>query len=200
MPILTHAPLILASGSAIRQQLMKSVGLAPSVEPSGVDEEALARTVAHLPMPERALALARAKALSVGVRHPDAYTIGADQVCAIGDEVLNKPITYDAACDQLARLSGKTHTQNCGVAIAHGGQIIWEHAAVAHLTLRTLGPEEIRAYIAADAPLKSCGAYKFESLGRHLFAAVEGDHDVITGLPMVPLLAKLHELKIISIA
>lgn len=66
--------------------------------------------------------------------------------------------------------------------------------------MRALSQADIHAYVAADAPLSSCGAYKFEGLGRHLFAHVAGDHDVIQGLALVPLLAQLHALGVISLA
>ena len=199
MAIQHHAPLILASGSTIRQQLLKAVGLTFSVEPSGTDEEAIAATIQHLSLPERALALARAKTVAVSRHHPQAYTIGADQICAVEGEILNKPVTYDNACAQLKKLAGRTHQQHCGLVITHGSHVIWEHAACASLTMRPLSAEDIKAYVAADSPLASCGSYKFESLGRHLFTDVEGDHDVIKGLPLVALLARLHALKVISL-
>ena len=199
MTIIHHKPLILASGSAARQQLLRSAGLTFSVEPSGVDEEAIAATITHLPMGERALTLARAKALKVGAKNPGAYTIGADQICAMGTEVFHKPGTHDIACAQLARLSGNTHEQHCGMVLVHQQQVVVAHAAMARLTMRALSEEEIRAYVAADAPLAACGAYHFESLGRHLFAHVDGDHDVIKGLPMVALLRELHAHGVISL-
>lgn len=195
-----HAPIILASGSAIRQQMLKSTGLHFSVEPSGVDEDALKLTTHHLPVGERALALAHAKALAVSIAHPDAYTIGADQMCALGDTIFDKPGSYVNAEAQLAQLAGHTHTQHCGVVLARGEEIIWQHHYSADLTMRPLTPEEISAYVAADAPLSSCGSYKFESLGRHLFAHVDGDQDVIKGLPLLPLLQQLHLHGVIALA
>jgi len=199
MPIRQHAPLILASGSTIRQQMLKAVGLQFSVEPSGVDEDKVKATIAHLSIPEQAIALAAAKVLHVSARYPDAFTIGADQLCVGAGTVWSKPGSYEAAEAQLAALSGITHQQHCGMALARGEEIIWTHAGVAHLTMRALTPAEIHAYVAADAPLSSCGAYKFESLGRHLFATVAGDHDVIQGLALVPLLAQLHADRVITL-
>ena len=199
MPITQHIPIILASGSAARQQLLRAAGLTFSVEPSGVDEEAIAATIAHAPLPQRALALARAKALKVGEKYPDSYTIGADQICAMDGEIFHKPGTHATACAQLAQLAGQAHQQHCGMVLVHQHHVIFEHAAMATLTMRALSAEEIRAYVAADAPLAACGAYHFESLGRHLFSHVEGDHDVIKGLPLVTLLAQLHALKVIAI-
>jgi len=198
-PVRMHGALILASGSVIRQQMLRDLGLEFSVQPSGFDETALKPSIAHLPAPQQALRLAREKALSVSVNFPDAYTIGADQVCALEGEILSKPGSYANAEAQLRELSGKTHTQNCGVVIAKGASIIWEHSASASLTMRALSDAEIRAYIAADAPLQSCGAYKFEALGKHLFAATEGDHTVIQGLPLTPLIAQLHSLGAIQL-
>lgn len=200
MAIIAHAPIILASGSTIRQQMLKSVGLPVSVEPSGVDEESLSATLALLPIPQRALALAKAKALAVSEKHPGAYVIGADQMCALGDTILNKPGSYESAEAQLASLAGNTHVQNCGTVIAKDGAILWEHLGTAKLTLRPLSREDIRSYIQADAPLSSCGSYKFESLGRHLFSTVEGDHDIIKGLPLQPLLNELHARGVIGFA
>lgn len=200
MAIVQHHPLILASGSTIRQQMLKACGLTFSVEISGVDEEAISATLADATPPQHALALARAKALAVAKSHPDAYVIGADQLCCLGSQIFNKPGTYDKAEAQLAQLAGKTHHQHCGCVIARGADMVWECTAEAALTMRALSKEEIRAYIAADAPLASCGSYKFESLGRHLFRSAEGDHDVIKGLPLLPLLAELHARGVIALA
>jgi septum formation protein len=198
MAIFHHHPLILASGSRIRQQMLKSCGLTFSVEPSGVDEEALTPTLAHLAVPERALALAKAKALAVSQRHPKAYVIGADQMCHLNGQVFGKPGSFDKAESQLKKLSGHTHEQHCGCVIAHGGEIIWQSMSVARLSMRALTPAQIHAYVAVDAPLDSCGAYQFESLGRHLFSAVDGDHDVIKGLPLLSLLSELHARGVIG--
>ena len=200
MAILQHSRLVLASGSSIRQHLLKSVGLAFSVEPSGVEEDAIKIAMKDAPIPQLALALARAKTLAVSARHADAYTIGADQICVAEGKALSKPGTYERAEAQLAGLAGKTHQQHCAVVLAKGNEVIWEFHEAAELTMRPLSAADIRAYVAADAPLSSCGAYKFEGLGRHLFSKVLGDHDVIQGLALVPLLAQLHALGAIALS
>jgi septum formation protein len=193
-----HAPLILASGSSIRQQMLKAVGLNFSVVPSGVDEDVLKTALHDAPISELARTLAREKTLSVSRQHPHAYTIGADQICVLEGRALSKPGTYERAETQLAALAGKSHQQHCAVTLARGDEVLWEYHDVATLTMRALSSAEIHAYVAADAPLAACGAYKFEGLGRHLFARVEGDHDVIQGLALVPLLAELHRSGVID--
>lgn len=200
MPIVQHAPIILASGSTIRQQMLKAVGLTFSVVPSGVEEDIIKAAMKDAPIAELAAALARAKTLAVSSQHPDAYTIGADQICEHHGAILSKPGSYDRAEAQLATLAGSTHTQHCAVSVARGGELLWQFHDTATLTMRALSPADIHAYVAADAPLSSCGAYKFEGLGRHLFARVEGDHDVVQGLALVPLLAELHALGVIALA
>ena len=199
MTILTQPiPLILASGSSIRQSMLRAVGLTFSVVPSGVDEDIIKRERASSPIAERALALAQAKALSVSTGYPDHLTIGADQMCAFEGDVLDKPGSYPAAIAQLERLSGHSHQQISAVTLCRGSEVLWSHVGIATLTMRTLTRADIEAYVAADAPLQSCGAYKLESMGRHLFAAIEGDNDTIQGLPLVPLLAELHRLHAIA--
>lgn len=198
-PILHHAPLVLASGSTIRQQMLKACGLQFSVSVSGVDEAALKPTLADKPLPQQALALAAAKALAVSADQPDAYVIGADQICAIDGQILSKPGSYDRAEAQLKQLAGRTHQQHCAVVIAHHGAVVWKHTATVQLTMRPLDDAAIRAYVGADAPLSSCGSYKFEGLGRHLFTQVEGDFDTVQGLPMLPLLNALHTMKLIGL-
>lgn len=201
MTITQTAPLILASGSSIRQQMLKSVGLTFSVVPSGVEEDTIKAAMKEAPIAELAAALARAKTLAVSAHHPDAYTIGADQICVSAEgEILSKPNSYARAEAQLASLAGKTHTQHCAVTLARGTEVLWAFHDTATLTMRALSPAEIRAYVAADAPLSSCGAYKFEGLGRHLFAKVVGDHDVIQGLALVPLLCAIHARGIVAFA
>ena len=198
--IIQYAPLVLASGSAIRQQLLKSVGLTFSVAPSGVEEDAVKASLADASIAELAVGLARAKTLAVSTAYPDAYTIGADQLCVLDGRIFSKPGSYERAEAQLAELAGKTHEQHCGIALVKGSEILWTYHEKAALTVRPLTPQEIKAYVAADAPLASCGAYKFEGLGRHLFSAVTGDHDVIQGLALVPLLTELHRLGAIALA
>lgn len=200
MSIIQHIPLMLASGSAIRAQMLKSVGLTFSVVPSSVDEAALKARYESDDLRGLAAQLAHAKAASVAKDYQQHLTIGADQVCACEGEVLDKPGTREKAIAQLQRLSGKTHRQYSAVCVMRGDKTLWETVEVAELTMRTLSDADIEAYVDADQPLQSCGAYKFESLGRHLFADVQGDQDVIKGLPLVPLLLTLYQQQAIQLS
>ncbi len=193
-----HQPLILASGSAIRAQMLKAVGLRFSVMPSGVDEAELKNQMMGQDLPTQAQMLARAKARSVAQQHPESITIGADQICELAGEALSKPGTHDKAEAQLARLSGQTHWQHSAVCLMRGEELLWEHCASAALSMRVMTENEIKAYVHYDQPLHSCGSYKYESMGRHLFSRVEGDADVIKGLPLTALLLTLYSHSILS--
>ena len=200
MSIRTLTPIILASGSAIRQQMLRDAGIEFSVEPSGFDEASLKEEMLGTSIAGQAVRLAKEKALVVSCRNPEALTIGADQICALGEKIYSKPGSFDATEQHLRELAGHTHTQHSGVVLLKGEDVLWELHASANLTMRALTNEEISTYVAMDKPLQSCGAYKFESAGKHLFAKIDGDHNVIQGLPLVPLLAELHARKAIALA
>ncbi len=203
--ITQHVPLILASGSVIRAQMLKEVGLTFSVLPSSTDEEAIKQAQSKLFYPELAQELALAKALSVGKDHPGSLTIGADQLCVCDhipgeSKILDKPGSLAKAAEQLKYMRDVPHEQYAAVVVVKGEEVLFRYTGNAKMRIRALSDEEIAAYVRVDEPVDSCGGYKFESLGRHLFDEVKGDMDVIKGLPLVPLLKKLHELKAISFA
>lgn len=201
MAIHHHTPLVLASGSAIRAQMLKSAGLHFSVVPGSVNEEEIKADPALAGQkPETlAAALARAKALCVARDYPEHVTIGADQVCVLNETIFDKPASRQRAIEQLQQLAGQTHRQISAVCLARGQEVIWEHSQQAELTMRPLSLREIEAYVEADTPLKSCGAYCYESLGRHLFTQVTGSEDVIKGLPLQAIIARLHAMEAIGL-
>jgi septum formation protein len=197
-------PLILASGSPYRRKMLQAAGLAFRVVPADVDEAALKRGLAaQTPQPDPAAvadALARAKAQPVSVRHASATVIGADQVLALDDELLDKPGDLSAARAQLERLRGKTHRLISAVVVAEAGQVFWAHVDEAVLIMRSFSPEFLERYLAEAGPdlCQIVGAYEIEGLGIQLFERVEGDHFTIIGLPLVPLLAELRSRGVIA--
>lgn len=198
-----HPPLILASTSRIRVQLLEAAGLAFIVEPPGLDESAMREAVGGeklLAPQDVAEVLARAKAEAVSELARKAYVIGADQVLSFGDTILSKPDSMESARRQLLDLSGKSHTLHTTVAVATNGEIVWAETHMASLTMRKLSPEFIGRYLAAagEEVLSSVGAYQIESLGIQLFDKIEGDYFTILGLPLLPLLAALRREGVIE--
>lgn len=196
-------PVILASASKSRARILEAAGLAFIVEPPGLDEAAMRQAIGG----ERSLAphdvaevLARAKAEAVSDLARKAYVIGGDQVLALGETILAKPDSMEAARRQLLDLRGKRHTLHTAVAVATNGQTIWAETTLATLTMRKLSPEFIGRYLAAagEEVLSSVGAYQIESLGIQLFEAIEGDYFSILGLPLLPLLDTLRREGVIE--
>ena len=196
-------PLILASASKSRARVLEAAGLAFIVEPPGLDETVMRQAVTgerSLSPHDVAEVLARAKAEAVSDLARQAYVIGGDQVLALGDTILSKPDSMEAARRQLLDLSGKTHTLHTAVAVATDGATIWAETTIASLTMRKLSPEFIGRYLAAagEEVLSSVGAYQLELLGVQLFDKIDGDYFSILGLPLIPLLDTLRREGVIE--
>ena len=190
-------PLILASSSKVRARLLEAAGLAFIVEPPGLDEHTMRQAISGtgaLSPQDVAEVLARAKAEAVSELARDAFVIGADQVLALGDRILSKPESMEAARGELLDLSGKSHTLHSAVALARNGVTAWAYSEASTLTMRALTPQFIGRYLAAagEEVLSSVGAYQLEGLGIQLFEKIDGDYFSILGLPLLPLLDALR--------
>jgi septum formation protein len=180
----TRAPIVLASTSRYRRELLARLGVPfESVAPP-FDEEAAKASLGALDVEALSLALARGKAESIARMRRDAIVIGSDQIAVIDGERLDKPGTVERACAQLARLSGHTHRLVTSTVIVHGA-VVMEHVDVHALTMRVLTPQQIAGYVARDQPLDCAGSYKSESLGIALFERICGeDATAVVGLPL----------------
>jgi nucleoside triphosphate pyrophosphatase len=198
-----EGPLVLASSSESRRALLSAAGLeAQSVTPK-VDERALEdRYLAGGGSIESvAVELARAKALAVSAKRPDAYCIGADQTLTLEGRIFHKSRDLGEAAQTLAALSGRTHRLTSAFCVARGGEALAVHRDHADIRMRALDPNEISRYLerVGRSVLASVGAYQGEGLGIHLFEHIEGDHSVVVGLPMLSLLAWMRRENLISL-
>jgi septum formation protein len=194
--------IVLASSSPFRKTLLANAGVSFAAVKPDIDERA-----AEAPLKESgvtpedvALVLATAKAAEVSQRNPQALVIGSDQTLSLGDQVFHKPADMEGARRHLLGLSGKMHQLNSAVVLVREGETLWSHVAVARLTMRALEPAFIGRYLArvGDKALSSVGAYQIEGEGIQLFDKIEGDYFTIVGLPLLPLLAALRELRAID--
>ncbi len=187
----SQPPLILASTSPYRRELLDRLGLAFAVEASQVDEAHLAGE----PPTERALRLASAKAEAVAVRNPGAVVIGSDQVAAAGGLILDKPGTVERACQQLKHLSGsqaRFHTA-CAVRWYNTGFSV-NHLDTVTVAVRDLTDSEIANYVNREMPLNCAGSFKSEGLGIALFSRIESeDPTALVGLPLIWLAGALRQ-------
>lgn len=183
------APLVLASASPRRRQLLSKLGLAFEVVPSDADETWPDR-LAPGPAVEE---LARRKAEVVARERPGALVLGADTVVVLGEEVLGKPADEAEARATLARLAGRSHTVYTGLALVLGDRLATAHEAT-RVSFGDLSEEEVAAYVATGSPLDKAGAYGIQDdLGSLFVARIEGDYFNVVGLPLHRLYRTLRE-------
>jgi septum formation protein len=185
-------PLILASTSKYRGELLSQLGLPFTAVAPGVDEDAY-KTYGISPL-ELSRELAFRKAEAVFERYPHALVIGSDQVCTLEGEILSKPGTVAKAIAQLLKMQGKHHELVTAVCLMMPHKkICFENRT--RLYMRQLTEESVREYVQLDSPLDCAGSYKLESRGIKLFEKIEmDDHTSIIGLPLIQLNNHLLEL------
>ena len=194
--------LILASGSATRLQMLRQAGIVLTAECPGVDEDAVKQAGRQAAEGAAwvAATLAELKAHRVSQRHPRALVLGADQMLSCEGEWFDKPVSRAAARDQLSRLRGRTHQLISSAVMVCDGERVWQATGQAELTMRPFSDKFLERYLdqAGDDVLHSVGAYRIEECGIQLFSKIDGNHFVILGLPLLPLLAYLRDVEMLD--
>jgi septum formation protein len=178
-------PLVLASASPRRRELLGQLGLSFEVRAPDIDETPGAQEV-----PEAYVArLARDKARVVARAAPAAWVLAADTTVVLDGALLGKPADAAEARAMLGRLSGRTHEVLTGVALA--GRAQGEALVRTRVRFRPLSDAEVAWYVATGEPLDKAGAYAVQGKGGFLVAALEGSPTNVIGLPLGETLALL---------
>ncbi len=192
--------LILASGSAIRREILDGAGLDYEVIVRPVDEASIkeAMLAEGSRLRDIADALAEAKAMRVS-RQEEGLVIGADQIMVMRDEngidqLFDKPKDLVEARSRLLEMRGKKHELIGAVVICENGAPVWRHICRTKLWVRDFSDSFLDWYIEieGEALTKSVGAYRFEGPGAQLFEKVEGGFFGILGLDLLPVLDYLR--------
>lgn len=200
----------LASTSPARLMLLRQAGIEPEARAPQVDEEAVVAEVEaaegrRLPATEHVLLLARRKAGDVARRlhaeEPDfdGFVIGGDSMFALGDEILGKPHTPEAATARWLDMRGRTgvlHSGHSVFRLSPGSEPREAHAvAEASVTFADdVDEDEIAAYVASGEPLLVAGAFTVDSLGGAFIERVEGDPSTVVGMSLSTIRRLVREL------
>lgn len=187
---------ILASGSAIRQQILQNAGVSFTVSTAQIDEPAIIASLLAENAKPRDIAdtLAEYKGLRVSNRNPDAIVIAADQVLVCNGKVFSKPENIAEARQQLESLCGQGHQLLSAVVIFEDGKPVWRYIGRAQLVMRAFSDQFLDDYIARSGEelLTTVGCYKLETEGVQLFSNIQGDYFTILGLPLLEVLGFLR--------
>jgi len=191
---MSRLPLILASASPRRRQLLSEAGIGFTIRPAELDEQSRPGEAPE-PLARR---LAREKALAIAdqIAAPDAAVVlGADTLVVQGDRVFGKPQDAEQAVSHLMALCGAVHRVITGVALVHPARsLVRDFAVASEVHLRAATEDEIRRYVATGEPMDKAGAYAIQGDGRRFVAKVVGSETNVIGLPMDETLAALAAL------
>ena len=188
-------PIILASSSQIRRQLLRNAAVRFESDSPRLDEDAIKSALLDEGASPRDIAdaLAEAKAMKLSRKRPEALVIGCDQVLDFEGAILSKPGSPEEARDQLSRMRGKRHALLSAVVLCHQGSPVWRHVGQVRLQMRDVSDGYLDGYLQRnwDSIRHAVGGYKLEEEGVRLFSRIEGDYFTVLGLPLVELLSYL---------
>lgn len=181
-------PLILASASPRRSELLKQLGVEFQVVPSDATElhndDLTAREVCQVN--------AYRKARAVAKKHPDALVLGADTLVYLGTRLLGKPANLAQAYEMLEQLQGQTHqvvTAICLMNLRNHRQAVF--AETTDVTFRPLDSVQIQRYLIQINPLDKAGAYAIQDQGDLIVEKISGSYTNVVGLPVEKLREQL---------
>lgn len=178
---MTGLPLILASASPRRAQLLREAEIEFSSLPAQVPEV----QPDHLSPHETAQINAYRKCRFIAKQEPDALVLGADTIVCLGDSVFGKPADMAEAQRMLARLQGRTHEVVTGLCLIHLRLHRQKLFAVSTaVTFRKLHADQIRRYLSKVNPLDKAGAYAIQEEGDEIVKRIHGSYSNVVGLPV----------------
>jgi septum formation protein len=185
-----RVPVILASSSPRRRELLTLIGLEHEVRPADVDE-----TLSPGEIPwAYAERLARAKAEASA--RQGSVSIGSDTIVVVDADVLGKPKNEADAATMLRRLSGRSHIVMTAIAVACDGVTTSDVVRVG-VSFRTLRDDEIADYIRTGEPMDKAGAYGIQGFGATIVDGVDGDYFSVMGLPVNRMIRLLESIGLV---
>lgn len=183
-------PILLASSSLYRRELLSRLGLAFEYASPDIDESPLSNET-----PDDLVArLSAAKAKALSAEYSQHLIIGSDQVAVLDNQIIGKPHNYERAFEQLSAASGKEAIFKTGLCLLDArtgqAQVSVEEFKV---HFRQLSDQQIHHYLTYEQPYDCAGSFKCEGLGIALFKELKGDDpNILIGLPLIRLVDMLN--------
>ncbi len=189
-------PLILASASPRRQEILSSAGIEFEVVPSEVDEGFLQGESSE----EHVVRLARMKALKAAEKHKDQWVLAADTIVIIDGRILEKPRGRREAEGMLQMLSDREHWVITGYCLMHASsRRSREGKVITRVRFKTLSPEEIHWYLDTGEPFDKAGGYAIQGKAAFMVKEIAGSYTNVVGLPLTEVVEALQELKAVDL-
>ena len=187
-------PLILASSSPYRKELLARLGLAFETVSPEVDESPLPQESPQ----DTALRLAQVKARKIAETHLEALVIGCDQVATLDGMQLGKPGNHENATKQLRMMQGRTVIFHSALCLYNAQTLTMQAEVVPYeVAFRQLSDEQIERYLRTEQPYNCAGSAKSEGLGIALISSMHGlDPNALIGLPLIKLITMLQNEKV----
>jgi septum formation protein len=195
MTISLSAPLILASASPRRQELLRFVGLKFKTIPAHLNEDYIEgeRPRKHVKR------LSQDKAIVIAKKYPNAVVLGADTIVVIDKSILGKPENKYQARKMLRKLSGREHKVYTGFTIAQeASKICHTNVVLSAVKFKKINPQELEWYVASDEPYDKAGGYAVQGRGAYFIQSIRGSYTNVIGLPLCEVLETLKKLEVIS--
>jgi len=188
---LNSQPLVLASTSIYRSQLLSTLQIPFQTAAPDVDETSLPGELAE----QTSWRLAQIKAQVVAKRFPEALIIGSDQVALLDGQQIGKPLNHDNAVLQLSTMRGKTVTFYTALSLLNAATgDMQTDVAITKVSFRNLSDEQIERYLKKEQPYHCAGSAKSEGLGIALISRIHGDDpNALIGLPLILLVGMLEK-------
>jgi septum formation protein len=188
---LNSQPLVLASTSIYRSELLSTLQIPFQTAAPDVDETPLSGESAE----QTSWRLAQIKAQVVAKRFPDALIIGSDQVALLEGQQIGKPLNHDNAVRQLRSMRGKTVTFYTALSLLNAATgDMQTDVAITKVGFRDLSDDEIERYLKKEQPYHCAGSAKSEGLGIALISRIQGDDpNALIGLPLILLVGMLEK-------
>ncbi len=188
------SPLILASASPRRKELLTITGINFETQPSQVDETILPGESAS----SYVVRLARAKADWLAKRNPGSWILAADTIVVLGERIMGKPMNRSQAREMLENLSGRRHEVLTGYCLLNRKrqQCAYDYART-EVEFRKLTPADIETYLDSNEPIDKAGAYAIQGRGAAFVSKINGSYTNVVGLPLVEVIELLKRFNLI---